>query len=186
VGAHWFLDQELAGGGIIMDMGQYFMDAVLNMAGWPKVESVSAVTFRGFDHDLPPEVRFDVEEQCTFLARTEDGPALLFDLAWIAHQEPVRRVVLMGTEGGIRMDRREPFTFFGNKGGPWNWMNTTTDWKDDRHGNDVIYSQMVEVLRGEREQVGTTPQQALAITELTQMALRSGKEGREVRRDELE
>jgi predicted dehydrogenase len=187
VGAHWFLDSDRAGGGIIMDMGQYFMDAMLNIAGWPTIEAVSGATFRGFDRgDLPEDVRFDVEEHCTFLARAEGGLTLLFDLAWIAHHTPVRRLTLLGTEGGIRIDKDEPFTFYANKGGPWNWMNTTTEWKDNRNGNQVIYEEMIDVLRGGRAHAGTTPQQALAITELTLMALKSGKEGREVRRDELE
>lgn len=186
VGAHWFLDSALAGGGIIMDMGQYFMDAVMNIAGWPKVRAVSGTKFRGFEHDLPAEVKFDVEEHCTFLARAEGDLTITFDLAWISHHTPRRCITILGTKGGLRMDQEAPFTFFSNKGGPWHWMNTTTEWKDKSNGNDVIYQGMIDVVNGRRDSVGTTPEEALAITELTQMALKSAELGREVRLDELE
>ncbi len=183
--ARWFLDSTQAGGGIVMDMGQYFMDAVLSATGWPVITAASATTFRGHEHGLPDGVKYDVEEHCTFLARTADQLSFTFDLAWVAHHHGTRRITILGTEGGILMDREQPFTFFHNKGGPWRWMNTTTDWKDSMRGNEHVYRDFVRAIRGEPVAIGTTPEQALAITELTQMVLRSAREGREMTREEL-
>jgi predicted dehydrogenase len=183
--AHWFLDSTQAGGGVVMDMGQYFMDAVLDLTGWPQITAASATTFRGHGHELPEEVPFDVEEHCTFLARATGGLSFTFDLAWVAHNHPTRRITILGTEGGILMDGEHPFTFFHDKGGPWRWMNTTTDWKDSVRGNEHAYTDFVRAIRGESVDIGTTPKQALAVTELTQMVLRSAHEGREMTREEL-
>jgi predicted dehydrogenase len=185
--AKWFLDAEQAGGGVIMDMGQYFMDMVLNLLGWPTVDSAMAFTFTGHEHDLPAGTRFDVEEHCTFLARCDGGKiGLTFDMAWVAHHESVNKITILGTEGGIRIDGKNPagpFTYFTNKGGPWYWTDTTTSWQDKSPRG--LYPEFLQALRDESDDVGTTPAQALAITELTQMVLRSARDGREVRRDEL-
>ncbi|MFO7955861.1 MAG: Gfo/Idh/MocA family oxidoreductase, partial [Candidatus Brocadiia bacterium] len=183
--APWFVSSELAGGGIVMDMGQYFMDMVLDLAGWPEITSVAGDTYRGHHHDLPEEVPFDVEEHCTFLARTAGQLTFSFDLAWIAHSEPLRQVSILGTEGGIRMTRDKPFAFYADKGGPWRWMETTTDWKDSTGGNDHIYQRLIRAIRGEEVSIGTSPKQALALTEMTRMALTSAAEKREVTREQL-
>ncbi|MFP4379505.1 MAG: Gfo/Idh/MocA family protein [Candidatus Sumerlaeia bacterium] len=185
VHAKWFLDQDLAGGGVIMDMGQYFMDMVLNLVGWPKITAVSATAYRGHDHDLPPDVKFDVEEHCTILARTEGDLSFSFDFAWVAHHSGTRSISLMGTKGGIKMDDQTPFTFYSSKGGPWNWVNTTPEWKPKTKGGNVVYENFIKAIQGEDVDIGTTPEQALIITELTQMALLSAREKREVRREEL-
>jgi predicted dehydrogenase len=185
--AKWFLDARLAGGGVIMDMGQYFMDMVLDLVGWPTIDSALAYTFTGHEHDLPAQTRFDVEEHCTFLARCGGGKVgLTFDMAWVAHHEPINKIMILGTKGGIRIDRNnkdQPFTFFTNKGGPWNWTDTTTSWTDKSPRG--LYPEFLQAVSGDDPGVGTTPSQALEITELTQMVLRSAKLGREVRREDL-
>ncbi len=184
--ARWFLDNDLAGGGVIMDMGQYFMDNVLNLVGWPRITSVSATTFRGHAHDLPEGTKYDVEEHCNILARAENGITFSFDYAWISHHCGARSVQLLGTKGGIVMDQDKPFTFYCDKGGPWNWMNTTTDWKPSGKGGSMVYGDFFRAIRGEDVEIGTTPEQALIITQLTEMAFRSAKEKREVKLEELE
>ena len=184
--ARWFLDKDLAGGGVIMDMGQYFIDMVMNLVGWPTITAVSATAYRGHDHNLPADVKFDVEEHCTILARTEGKLSFSFDFAWVAHHSGRRSISLLGAKGGLRMDDNNPLVYYSNKGGPWNWVNTTPEWKPKGKGGEVIYGDFVRAIQGEAIDIGTTPEQALAITELTQMALLSAAEKREVRREELE
>lgn len=185
VHAKWFLNSLQAGGGVIMDMGQYFLDQVLNLVGWPSIEAVSATTFRGHDHDLPAGTVFDVEEHCTLLARAAGGISLTCDFAWIAHHTPKRCITILGTKGGLRMEDGSPLTYFSNKGGPWRWVNTTPEWEPKEKGGDVIYANFFRAIRGEEVDIGTTPDQAILITELTQMALKSAKLGREVKREEI-
>lgn len=184
VNAHWFLDKRLAGGGVVMDMGQYFMDQVLHLAGWPKIVSVSAFTFRGFPHDLPPGRVFDVEEHCSIFARAANGCLFTFDLAWFAHHTPQRSVTLLGKEGGIRMSDEAPFTFF-HEPQKWHWMNTTTEWQNKSNEQENIYRALAAAACGEDVYVGTTATEALAITELTEMALLSAERGRDVTPDDL-
>jgi predicted dehydrogenase len=177
--AHWFLDKRLAGGGVVMDMGQYFMDQVLHLAGWPHITAVSAFTFRGFPHGLPADRIFDVEEHCTIFARTAGNCLFTFDFAWIAQHTPQRNVALLGTRGGIRMSDEVPFVFY-EEPQPWRWMNTTTEWQNKANEQNGMYERLAAVARGEDVYVGTTAREALAITELTDMALLSAERGREV------
>lgn len=183
--ARWFVDQSHSGGGVIMDMGNYFMDMVLDLTGWPTLDTVSATTFRGHAHRLPADVRFDVEEHCTILARTRQRVSLSFDLAWIGHHEERMQVSVLGTNGGIHLDMmptagREPFTFMHDGGSDWEWMDTTTRFRDKVSGNTHVYRDFIEAMSGKPVAVGTTPEQALAVTELTCAALTSARTGREV------
>ncbi len=181
--AKWFVDNRLAGGGVIMDMGQYYMDQVFHLTGWPTISSVSASSFRGFPHQLPQGTTFDVEEQSTIFARAANGCTFTFDFSWIGHQKPRSEVIIRGTRGGIRLDtesKDQPFTFYKDGEGPWQWLNTTSDWRDNTSGNDHVYADLAKAIRGEKVDVGTTPEQAVAITRFTQMALRSAAAGREV------
>lgn len=182
--ARWFANKKLAGGGILMDMGQYFMDQVLDLAGWPAISAVSATTYQGFPHDLPPEVVYDVEEHATIFARA-GKTTFSFDFANICNHKPIRRITLLGTKGGIVMDDEHYFTYFSEKCGPWRQTAHTTAWRDGTHGNDHAYAGLCKSIRGEDPGIGTTPRQALAITELTQMAYRSAELGREIRREEI-
>jgi predicted dehydrogenase len=185
--AKWFINQRLSGGGVIMDMGQYYMDQVFHLTGWPEIRSVSASHFRGFSHQLDVGTTFDVEEQSTIFARAENGCTYTFDFSWIGHQQPRNEVIIRGTKGGLRLDgenRERPFTYYYEES-PWQWMSTSTDWRDQRSGNDHVYGDLTRALRGEALEVGTTPEQAIKITRFTQMALRSAERGSEVTASEV-
>ncbi len=186
--ARWFVDRRRAGGGVIMDMGQYFMDLAFHLTAWPRIATVSAVGFRGFPHQLPAGTAFDVEESCAIFARAEDGCCFTFDFSWIGHQKPRNEVILRGTTGGLRIDsenKERPFEFFADGDEPWHWMSTTTDWRDNRDGTDHAYADFARAIRGEAVEAGTTPDQAIAITRFTLLALRSAELGREVRAEEV-
>jgi predicted dehydrogenase len=182
--ARWFMSKKLSGGGMLMDMGQYFMDMVLHLAGWPVISCVSATTYKGFPHDLPPDAVYDVEEHATIFARSVKT-TFTFDFANICNHKPVRRITILGTRGGIVMDDANYFTYYAEKGGPWRQMAHTTDWRDGTHGNDHAYAGLCQAIQGDDPGIGTTPREALAINELTQMAYRSATEGREIRREEF-
>jgi len=185
--ATWFLDHARAGGGVIMDMGQYYMDQVFHLTGWPAISTVSASHFRGFAHALEAATVFDVEEQSTIFARSENGCTFTFDLSWIGHQKPRNEVVIRGTRGGLRLDgesKDQPFAFY-QEHTPWQWLTTGSDWRDQLSGNDHVYLDLVRAIRGENGAVGTTPSQAIAITRFTQLAQASAAAGREVRASEI-
>lgn len=185
-GIHWFHDRSVAGAGVLMDMGVYFMDTVIWFTGAPPITAVSASEFRGFDHNLPPDIPFDVEEHANILARTDGDLTYTFDLAWISHHKPVQIVEVLGTKGGLVVqDGDPPLTFCCDKGGPWNWMNTTTDARPSGDGMVCVTRDFIKAMAGDDPGVGSTPLQALRITELSEMAILSGKMRREVAVDEL-
>ncbi|MBA2480207.1 MAG: Gfo/Idh/MocA family oxidoreductase [Planctomycetes bacterium] len=177
--ARWFIDSTLAGGGVIMDMGQYFIDNTMSLTGWPRIATVSATTFRGFPHQLPAGTTFDVEEHCSIFARAENGCSFSYDLAWMSHHPPMRTLTILGTKGGIRMTDEQPFCFHTEKG-PWKFVDTTTPWRDDTRQSTLVYRDLIAAIAGNDPGVGTTPTQALALTEITRAALQSAKEGREI------
>jgi predicted dehydrogenase len=188
--ARWFVDQKRAGGGVVMDMGQYFMDSVLNFAGWPEITAVSAMDFRGFPHQLPAGTTFDVEEQMTILARTATGCTFTFDLSWIGHQKPRMDASIRGVDGGITIDwqpgdKGHPFTFFHDGATPWQWLDTSTASHDKTESNVRLYADVCKAIRGETVDLGTTPDQAIVITRLTLMAQLSAKLKREVKAEEV-
>ncbi len=178
----WFASKKLAGGGIVMDMGQYFMDMILHLLDWPRITTVSATTFQGFPHNLPADVVYDVEEHCTILARTDRDITLTFDFANISHQPITRSIMILGTKGGIVMDDEHYFRYYTEKGGPWHQMEHKSLWRDNAGSNDHIYEDMIKAIQGKNVDIGTTPEQALWLNELTFMAYQSAKEGREINR----
>lgn len=182
--ASWFANSKFSGGGILMDMGQYFMDMVLNLVHWPEIETVSATTFQGFPHDLAPGVVYDVEEHCSFFARAT-GMTLTFDFANIANQRSGKRITIFGTKGGIRIDDQDYFTFITEKGGPWQHMEHKPLLQDKTGGNEHVYQELQQAIRGNDPGIGTTPEEALRLTQLTEMVYLSAREGREVRPGDL-
>ena len=59
-------------------------------------------------------------------------------------------------------------------------------WRDGTlYGNDHAYAGLCQAIGGDDPGIGTTPREALAINELTQMAYKSAEEGREIRREEF-
>ena len=64
-------------------------------------------------------------------------------------------------------------------------MNHSPEWKDNTDGDTRIYQNLCDKIRGEKAIIGTNPEQALALSELTQAALQSASENREIKISEL-
>ncbi|TCC51478.1 Gfo/Idh/MocA family oxidoreductase [Kribbella pittospori] len=116
----WFLNQEAAGGGALVDTGVHVLDLALHVLGEPRVSSVSAVTFaelgpRGLGRrpvtlDLPRKqmmgTGFEVEDFAAGLLRFDDGGALQLECSWAAYQDSADSfgLELFGTEAGARLE----------------------------------------------------------------------------------
>jgi predicted dehydrogenase len=127
--------KEYAGGGPVYDIGVHALDTLLWIMGNPRVVAASAVTFRhlaGRDEGLvtslsesgaplgvfhprpfdPKEV--DVEDLAAAFLRLEGGAAAILRVSWAANiPEGYGDTVILGTEGGLRLD---PLTLFGREG----------------------------------------------------------------------
>ena len=102
--ATWFLDRERAGGGALLDLGVYCVDAALSLLGHPEVESVLAQTYTFEDHALPAGVSQDVEDFGTVLVTCQGGKSALIEAAWLSNLGPTARVEVLGTRASLRLD----------------------------------------------------------------------------------
>ena len=178
--ADWFLDKKRAGGGIVMDMGQYFMDMVFHLTNWPDIKTVSATTFKGFPYELPENVVYDVEEHASIMLRADDI-SFSFDFANYAMQPSTRSISILGTRGGIVMDDEHYFRFITERGDAKYRMQHTSSYRDNTNHNIHIYNDMIKAIQGDDPGIGTTPRQALKITQVTEMAYQSAEQGREIK-----
>ena len=109
VNSKWFLDSSKAGGGALIDIGCYDIDVVLYLLGSPQPLAVSAMTFRGIGDHPPLDVPFDVDEHSSVFVRFEGGVTSMFETAWASNMESGEDFIVLGTEGGLRLN---PFTYY--------------------------------------------------------------------------
>ena len=190
-GARWFADSRLALGGILADMGLYHMDRAFYLTGWPAITAVSAVMFRAFPYELPPEVVYDVEEHALIFARTEGKLTYTFEFANVAFFDDwtTNTLMMLGNKGGMHVTngRRDEFRFLTEKGGPGKFIEHRIDWKDKRKADTVIYEELAAAVRGEGQvRTATSSREALVLHEIMAMAYLSSHERREVRPEELD
>lgn len=107
----WFTNQEMAGGGPLIDLGVHVLDATLQLMGEPRVVAVSAVTHaelgpRGLGGSSSDKLgvgsAYEVEDLATVLLRLEGGGSIAMEASWATHrpQGDELGITLYGTDGG--------------------------------------------------------------------------------------
>ncbi|MBI5723877.1 MAG: Gfo/Idh/MocA family oxidoreductase [Planctomycetes bacterium] len=190
-GPHWFADSQKALGGILADMGLYFMDRAFHLTGWPKITSVSAVTFRPFPYDLPSDVPYDVEEHALIMARTEGKLTFTFELANMAYFDDwtTNTLMMLGNKGGmhLRSGRTEEFRFLTEKGAPGRYIEHRINWKEGRKTDTIIYEELAAAVRGTGQvKTATSSREALVLHEVMAMTYMSSHNRREIRPEDLD
>jgi predicted dehydrogenase len=103
-GAGWFIDQERAGGGPLIDLGVHVLDLAWWLMGCPKAESVTGVTYDPFIRQMK-EAKASVEDLAAGFIRFADGASLFLEASWASHTDRERGYcTLLGTESGIDID----------------------------------------------------------------------------------
>jgi predicted dehydrogenase len=111
----WFTNQELSGGGAVVDIGVHAIDFALYLLGYPDVEEVFAVTRTEFGHredyvdpgdwyDETDEAVFDVEDSMTAMVRCADDRTVSLEVTWAANQRETTDFVVRGTEAGAELE----------------------------------------------------------------------------------
>lgn len=103
--AKWFLNKEIAGGGVLFDWGVYdlsFHLGILNDV--PQVESLNLLFMKnGLDRKDPGTDIFDVEEHFAAILQLSGGIKYYWEHASNANVEVPNETRIYGTKGGIKL-----------------------------------------------------------------------------------
>ena len=106
-----FVQKRNAGGGALLDMGVYHLNAVVHLLGNPQPERIVGRTHQeiAIDERRRAESGYDVEELAVGFVALDGGMTLDVVEAWAAHLDGLGGSVVLGSEGGVRLD---PFGYF--------------------------------------------------------------------------
>lgn len=107
-----FLKRELAGGGVLLDLGCYAIDNLMYVLGHPKPLTVSAVTAAALGPRGDAVVEggwpwdpssFEVEDFVAALIRFEGGLTIVLKESWAMHLDSLGSSFILGTRGGLKL-----------------------------------------------------------------------------------
>ena len=185
----WFLDSSKAGGGALIDIGCYDLDAILYILGSPQPVAVNAMSFRGVGSKPKLDVIYDVEEHSSLMVRFQDGPVATVETAWAANMDRGGGLILFGSEGGLKLD---PFTFYSEQtraGGPFAFYREQEERQVaitidlPSQGSDFVEDFLTACL--ENGSPKTSGEDGLKVMQIISMAYLSSKLGREVTLNDL-
>jgi len=182
----WFLDKKKSGGGAINDIGCYDIDVLMYILGGPKPVSVNAVWATEIGSQrVPKGVIHNTEEHVTHMVRFADGSAAVFETAWAANMDG-DDFVIYGKKGGLRISKawgKPGLTFYGeDKNGKF--MKEKVELKGTC---ESLQADFVSACLGQKKtgQPNTPGRVGYMIMQVIEGALKSAKEGREVKVSEL-
>ncbi|MBW7883366.1 MAG: Gfo/Idh/MocA family oxidoreductase [Caldilineaceae bacterium] len=110
-GSPTFVQKQHSAGGALYDMGVYHIATLLWLAGNPNVTRISGRTYQEIDMDAARRARssYNVEELGLGFVYFDNGLTMDIIEAWAAHVDTLGSSVILGSEGGLRLD---PFGYF--------------------------------------------------------------------------
>ena len=188
----WFTNQDLAGGGALLDIGVHTLDRALYIMDYPKPKRVTGVMFAefgprgrglgGWGADIfqpSANARFVVDDLAWAQVVFEDGVVLQFQVAWAANYPETFVTELFGTEGGARIGGWDSVDLYSMLNGME--VKTETQLPAQKGGSyDQLIANFVRRLNGDEKADIVTPQQALVHVQIVDAITRSAVEGREI------
>lgn len=191
----WFVSRELAGGGVVVDVGVHVLHLALLIAGFPDVETVSAETRQTFlnrESYADPEGfaaewgegsggDLDVEDGATAFVRTT-GPTIALELAWAANRPHRERLVVDGSEAGVAfdLDADEMTLYEADDAGVDHYRTSDVAGEHDPAGWEAMTRTFLEAVAvGEAPNVNGL-EEALAVQRVVDAVYRSAETGAEV------
>ncbi|HVG95707.1 MAG TPA: Gfo/Idh/MocA family oxidoreductase [Chloroflexota bacterium] len=105
---HWFIDSRRAGGGALIDIGVYQIDALLWLLGNPRVKTVLCTTKMGIGDPAPAPLKQDVEDHAVVMFTCENGASGILEITWSSNISGADALLVFGARGGLRFD---PLTY---------------------------------------------------------------------------
>lgn len=106
----WFTRRELAGGGVLMDLGPHMIDIALWIAGYPEVADVSArisslhgprgLGLGDWGVRKPSADPFDVDDHAAVTIGLASGAVIACELSWATFGADESRIRVVGDRGG--------------------------------------------------------------------------------------
>lgn len=169
-GRGWFTNQELAGGGVLMDLGVHIIDLALYLLEYPTVTEVSGVTRSEFGE-------YAVDDSATALLRCGDGRTISIDTSWKAAVEPARKCAVRGTEAGAAFDiSGSELTLVSPEENEE--VETVAVETEDMHL--VEDRAFLEAVAGEHDEMSDTVEEALVVQRIIEAIYESTRRGEAV------
>lgn len=190
----WFMQRELSGGGVLMDIGVHMLDLLMWLLQFPKItgvrgeiqtlkDSSQGSGLGGWGIGKHAKTTHGVEDFAAVHLRLDDGGLVTIEVSWALFGHEEMRVQLFGDEGGADLfsdiySVAHPVRIYREEcGAPVQVIPTIrrapgTDW-------ERAISSFVSAIRGEGEPI-CTGKEAFEILRIIDATYRSAAEGREI------